>query len=223
MAGAAIFAAGAGLVHAAWLAESVQEEDAVLVTFDPQSRDTTYSSVRGTCRISWIAPGSEIDRGVIRQRSQCTLPLPEQIPLISNVLRKVLESAPGAGTPRTLFWGRLSPDGPHDSVLSMRLAAAAKRSREWDAIRGRPRTGNENTAVRKLANEAAIYAELREMFREAGLDIQVAYVEKVLVVAAGKLPFLDQLSASGVKAADRLPYDCMAWFSISKLVGPRVP
>jgi hypothetical protein len=42
-------------------------------------------------------------------------------------------------------------------------------------------------------------------------------VEKVRVLEAGKLPFYDQLKQKGVAATDRLPFDCMAWFSLSAL------
>ena len=52
------------------------------------------------------------------------------------------------------------------------------------------------------------------MFRRRGLDIQVAAVEKVLISAAGQLPFYERLPKGEVKAADKLPYDCMTWFSI---------
>jgi hypothetical protein len=193
-----------------------QKVDEVLVTFDAQSRETTYTAVSGSCRIRWIVSGFEINRGVVRHRSQCSLPLPEQIPLISKVMGRVLRDSSGADTPRTLFWGRLDPDGQQDHVLAMRLAVAAKRSELWDASRGRARTGNVNILVRKLANEAPIYAELREMFRRSGLEIQVAAVEKVLVAGAGQLPFFEQLPRSEIKATDKLPYDCMTWFSITR-------
>jgi hypothetical protein len=189
---------------------------AVTVTFDPQSRETTYTAVSGECRVDWVLSGFEINRGVVRHRSRCSLPLPEQIPLISAVMSRVLEDARGADAPRTLFWGRLYPDGKPDYALAMRLALAAKRSKLWDASRGRPRTGNVNLLVRQLANEAPIYGELRAMFRERGLDIQVVSVEKVLISPAGQLPFFDRLPKGEIKAADNLPYDCMTWFSIVK-------
>lgn len=204
MAGAALLAAADGRAQ-------------VVVTSDPESRETTYTVESGLCRISWIVSGFEINRGVVRHRSQCSLPLPQQVPLIAKVMDRVFGDSSGTGTPRTLFWGRLYPDGRQDFVLAMRLAVAAKRSALWDASRGRARTGNENNLVRKLANEALIYAELRDMFRGSGLDIQVAAVEKVLVIPAGQLPFFEQLPKDEVKETDKLPYDCMTWFSITKL------
>jgi hypothetical protein len=114
-----------------------------------------------------------------------------------------------------LSWGRLYPDGKPDPTLAVRLAVAAKRSPQWDAARGRPSGGDPNGFVRKLANDAMIYAELRE-FRKAGLDIRISVVEKVLVLPARQLPFFDRLAAEGVKPADRLPFDCITWFAISQ-------
>jgi hypothetical protein len=42
-------------------------------------------------------------------------------------------------------------------------------------------------------------------------------VEKVRVLEAEKLPFYARLKQKGVTPADRLPFDSMAWFSISPL------
>jgi hypothetical protein len=200
-----------GLACAAALAAAT-----VTVTFDTESRETTYTATSGACRVDWILSGFEINRGVVRHRSRCGLPLPQQIPLISAVMDRVLAEARGADEPRTLFWGRLCPDGQQDYTLSMRLALAAKRSKLWDATRGRPRTGNVNLLVRQLANDAQIYGELRAMFRNRGLDIQVAAVEKVLISPAGQLPFFVQFPKGEVNDADNLPYDCLTWFSIAK-------
>lgn len=216
---AALGGAGARSAWGDWL----QDADAVLVESDPGHQQTTYSIAKGTCRIHWVVFTSGINLGVVLQRSDCTLPLPEQIPLISRVLGKVLENASSVGVFRTLFWGRLYPDGRPDPELAMRLAVAAKRSALWDAARGLPKTTeNLNTFIRKLANEASIYAELREAFRKAGLDLQVVAVEKVLVLRAKALPFFERLPKSEIRPTDRLPYDCMTWLSVKK-AGPQPP
>ena len=59
-----------------------------------------------------------------------------------------------------------------------------------------------------------IYPELRALFREYGRDIEMASVEKVLVLRAGQLPFFDRLQKGGALAGDKLPFDCQAWFTI---------
>mgnify|MGYP001585596063 CR=1 FL=1 len=192
------------------------DQIAVRVQHDPSLRDTNYSVTKGTCRISWVVYASELNKNVIHQHARCNLPLPEQMPLISGIMSKLLESAPGLGMYRTLSWGRLYPDGQPDPTLAMRLMLAAKRSAMWDASRGRPRTGDVNGFVRKLANEALIYPELRAAFRQAGLDVEIVSIEKVLVLPAGRLPFFDRLPGSEIRAADKLPFDCQIWFSISR-------
>jgi len=189
--------------------------DDVLVEHDSELRDTNYTVAAGDCRISWKVYGSETNRGVIRHRSDCGLTLGEQAPLMAKVLRKVMETKGEAAQFRTLSWGRLYPDGARDATLAVRLALAAKRSAEWDAARGAPRGGDINGWVRKLANDALIYKELRPIFREVGLEIRLASVEKVLVLPAGGLPFFERLREGGAQAKDKLPFDCQAWFSVS--------
>ena len=152
-------------------------KDDVRVEYDSELRDTNYTVVAGDCRLSWKVYGSETNRGVIQHRPDCGLTLGEQAPLIAKVLRRVMESKAEAAQFRTLSWGRLYPDGARDATLSVRLALAAKRSAEWDAARGAPRGGDINGWVRKLANDALIYEELRPVFREVGLEIRLAGVE----------------------------------------------
>ena len=190
-------------------------EDDVLVEHDSELRETNYTVAAGDCRIFWTVYGSETNRGVIRHRSDCGLTPGEQAPLIAKVLRKVMETKVEVAQFRTLSWGRLYPDGARDATMAVRLALAAKRSAEWDAARGAPRGGDINGWVRKLANDALIYEELRPVFREVGLEIRLASVEKVLVLQAGGLPFFEKLRAGGAQARDKLPFDCQAWFSVS--------
>jgi hypothetical protein len=189
-------------------------EGGVLVEHNSGLLETNYTVRSAGCTISWEIYESEANRGVIRQRSDCELTLSEQAPLIEKVLRKVMETDVDAAQFRTLSWGRLYPDGARDATMAVRLALAAKRSSEWDAMRGAPRSGDINGWARKLANDALIYEELKRIFTEAGLDIRMANVEKVLVQPARDLPFFDRLRAGGVQASDKLPFDFQAWFSM---------
>jgi hypothetical protein len=186
----------------------------VAVEHDPGLRETSYTIGSGACRITWTVSATEANGGVIRQRADCGLPFAEQVSLISKVMRRVMGSDPEAAKVRTLFWGRLYPDGARDSTLAVRLALAAGRSAQWDAARGAPRNGDANGFVRQLANDALIYEELRQAFQQSGLEIRLVSVEKVLVLPAGRLPFFESLQEGGLRAEDRLPFDCMAWFSI---------
>ena len=204
-------------VCAATANHAFPQSEAVIVTPDPASGETAYSTNAGECRIGWIVSHTELNRRVIRHRSDCSLPFADQMPLIGGLLERILHDEPGIGAAPTLFWGRLYPDGHPDPALATRLAIAAKRSPEWDAAHGRPVSGNVNLFVRKLANDAQIYAELQELFQKFGLEIGVAAVEKVLIGRAAELPFLRPLP-KGVQAGDRLPYDCMVWLSIRPAV-----
>ncbi len=201
--------------------QGVSHDEDVLVERDPESADVIYTIASDDCRISWTVFGSETNRGVIRHRSDCGLPLAEQAPRIGKVLRKVME----AGAFRTLSWGRLYPDGARDATMALRLAAAAVRSKEWDRTRGVPRGGDINGWVRRLANDASIFEELRPLFRDAGLEIELSSVEKVLVLQAGQLPFAGSLREAGARPNDRVPFDCQVWFSVrpARATGQRRP
>jgi hypothetical protein len=197
-----------------------QEE--VIVGPNPDPAETDYRIDVKNCTITWRVSSSEPNRGVIGQHSDCALSLGEQAPLIAKLLGKVLETRE-AGQLHTLFWGRLYPygnPGNPDATMAVRLALAAKRSPQWDSARGRPRNGEVdgwvgvNGWVRTLANDAAIYKELQRVFAEAGLQLRLSSVEKVLIFRAGEMPFFETLRKSGVRASDLLPFDCLTWFSV---------
>jgi hypothetical protein len=197
-------------------------EGEVVVEHDSTLRVTDFSIASGECRIEWTVYATELNRGVIHHRADCTLPLAEQVPLMAKVMGRLLESDADSTRFRTLSWGRLYPDGKPDTTLAVRLALAAKRSAQWDVSRGVPRNGDVNGFVRTLANDAKIYEELRPVFRQFGLTLELASVEKVLVLPAGRLPFFESLRHRGVRARDKVPFDCMAWFSI-RAAGPGTP
>ncbi len=139
-----------------------------------------------------------------------------RLQLLEHICREFFQNRENAEAFRTLFWGRLEPDTPNGSrELSLRLALAAHQSPDWDARRGRPRSGDFNGFVKALANSALIYPELKELFEHFHKTLRFSCAEKVLVMEAGKLPFYEQLKQHGVKASERLPFDCMAWFSVT--------
>lgn len=77
------------------------------------------------------------------------------------------------------------------------------------------KAGDINGFVRDLANREMIYPELKDLFERFNRTIRFSCAEKVLVGKAGKPPFYDALKVHGVGAEDKLPFDCMTWFSIS--------
>ncbi len=189
--------------------------ESVVVEVDSDFAQTTYSIAREDCDIRWIVYSSDANRGVIGHRSECRLPLAGQAPLLAALLEKLLERSPHPNGYHTLFWGRLHPDGKPNPEMAMRLMLSAKRSAAWDTARGAPRNGGINGFVRDVLNQASAYAELKDVFHKAGLDLRVSAVEKVLVLRAGELTFYDRFQGSEIQAADRLPFDCMAWFAIT--------
>jgi hypothetical protein len=175
--------------------------------------ETTYEVRSGACRIRWIVARSGVNQGIAQHRAACSLPLTEQIALNARILEKVLESEP---TFRTLFLGRLTPF----PELSVRLAAAARHSAEWDARRGRPRSSTPTAAYLLeifASGEPAVFAEWKRLFEDRRLAFAVSGVEKVSVGAAGALPYFSELTARGVTADDRVPFDCLVWFSATRL------
>jgi hypothetical protein len=192
--------------------------DEVSVKRDSGRHEVHYEVSAGDCRIRWTLFESETNRGVVRHVSDCALALPEQAPLIAKLLAKAVGNA-GAEGIRTISWGRLEPDGARDHTLARRLALAARLSSGWNAAKGMPRGGDINGWVRKLANDTAIYDELRPVFQARGLEIRLAGVEKVLVLPAGRLPFFEELRKQGVRESEKVPFDCQAWFSVRPAAG----
>jgi hypothetical protein len=182
---------------------------------DPVRKARIYSITEGDCRIVWTVFGSAPNRGIVQERSVCRSPLSEQLPARSRLLAAVMSDAPER--PHTYVWGRLTPDQPRDDFeMAFRLALAAHHSPSWDSKLGRPRSGQVNALIVQLANRNMIYPELNQLFNARGLELRFADAEKVLILSAGRLSFFDRLKAAGVDATESLPFDCLAYFAISK-------
>lgn len=193
-----------------------QNTASVSVEASPYQDATLYKIASGDCSITWTAYGSELNRGVVKHSSRCPDPLSSQLPLMTEILKEFLAKDAHAAVFRTLFWGGLVPEaGPSALEMPLRLALAAFRSPGWDTRKGRPRKGDINGFVKDLANREVLYPELKELFGRFQKDITLASVEKVRVMKSKDLPFYDRLKAEGVRPSARLPFDCMAWFSVS--------
>jgi len=183
---------------------------------------THYRASRGGCVITWIAYDAGLNKGVVKHSSQCPEPLSSQLPLLTAICEFFLIRDRNAPALRTLFWGGLVPESSPSSLeMPLRLALAAYKSAGWDAKNGRPKNGDINGFVKDLANRKLIYPELQELFKGFHRVITLSAVEKVRVLEARKLPFYDQLRKQGIQAADKLPFDCMAWFSVSGADGAK--
>lgn len=197
---------------------SADEIPPVTVAYSALDQATIYSASSGDCYVKWIAYNAGPNQGVVKHSPRCAAPLAEQLPLLIKICAKLFDSDRNAPPFRTLFWGGLIAERkPASHELPLRLALAAYQSPGWDVKKGKPKNGDINGFVRNLANQTPIYPELKDLFRLFHRHITLASVEKVRVMEAEKLPFYDQLKHKGVTASDRLPFDCMAWFSISTL------
>ncbi len=178
--------------------------------------ETVYLLGDASCEVNLTVHRSELNRGIVHVRSKCALSWERQLFLFNKVLRKVLEDNKQADAFHTLFWGRLVPDPPEGpQQMSYRLALAAFQSPLWDKKLGQAKKGHENECVAELANGADIYRELRPIFAAFDRQIRFSSAEKVLIAEAENLPFFDALKKHGIQAKDRLPFDCLAWFSVS--------
>jgi hypothetical protein len=190
----------------------------VIVEPHPEYKETTYSIIDGDKnKISITTYQTELNKGIVRLRSNSNLPLKKQIDLLSKVLDRVWKDENKTEV-HTLFIGRLgNAFGEGNTQMSERLAMAAYRSPGWNKIKGKPVSGHENYFVVKLANQAMIYPELEEIFRKHGLSITFSSAEKVLMGSPTKyIPFGDSLKEQGVEDSATLPFDCLTWFKISK-------
>lgn len=173
-----------------------------------------YTLHDGPCRLSLETFTSGLNRHVLRFRPDCPLPFAEQAARLALLFRHLLDHDPEPARFTTLFWGRLHPDAAKDATLARRLALAAHASPAWNPSTGRPRSGHANPFIRDLANQTLIYRELHEAFLAQNHEIRLSSVEKVLVLPARQLPFL-QLNTPA-----RLPFDAMAWFSLLPATAP---
>ncbi len=161
----------------------------VSVQPNPLYKETTYRILgRDEKDISFTVYQTELNEQVLRLRSNSTLPLEEQIGLISKLLDRIKKDRPLASF-KTLSIGRLIDAFGKDDTLSKRLIAAARPLSPIPFAK-------QNNAARDIMNKQMLYPELKELFEKYGIKIKVAAVEKVLV------------------NADGVPYDGMTWFSL---------
>jgi hypothetical protein len=188
----------------------------------PYNDATVYRIATGDCVITWTVYTTDLNRGVIKHFSRCSLPLAGQVPLLERIVKTVLEEDKSAKDLRTLFWGGLVPEQGGSSLeMASRLALAAHRSADWDTRTGRPKNGDLNGFVKDLANSEPISPEIQALFKGVGRTVAVASVEKVRVLKAKELPFFPELKTRGVQEWERLPFDGMVWFSVKDGHGKR--
>jgi hypothetical protein len=184
--------------------------DMIEVKMEQQANgDTIYTASIGhgeSCIIQW----DFYKAGWVRHRSQCRLPLKEQIPLIQRILAEVSKDRVRFDRMGPFSLGRIS----EHSELSLRLAIAAHKSPLWDSRTGRPKSGRkENSAVLQIAEQNSIFREFDQALARFNRKLTLRAAEKVLILPASKLDFFDRLKPLGVRDTDRLPFDFVPFFS----------
>jgi hypothetical protein len=205
-------AAGLLLFHCAIGTAQVAGDDVRVTDLLLARGDVEYEIRSGAdCRIRWVVSRTGVNAGIAQLRSDCRLTMSEQLSLQSKVLARVAADEPGL---RTLFWGRLGKW--HE--WSGRLALAAARSAAWNAKAGKPKAGQSADAfVLSLMSQTDLFSELQQLLAALHLQVKVSGIEKVSVTAAGSLPsFAEHLAPAGVSASDKVPFDCLIWFSVER-------
>lgn len=194
-----IGAAVIGALTVLWL-NVINPLPRVVVKPNPEYKEIAYYIRDEHGKISLTTYQSKLNKGLIRLRSNSDAPIKVQTIYLSLILDRMFKDIDKSDL-RTLFIGRLINTFGNDRTMSERLAQAAAGSYLWDPQNGRPITGHANPTVKKIANGANIYKELRKTFNKYGLDISVSGMEKVLI---------DKRSGGLV------PIDAMTWFRISQ-------
>jgi hypothetical protein len=207
-----LLATGLLLFHCATASAQVVASDVQVTDLLATRGEVEYEIHSGAdCRIRWVVSRTGINAGIAQLRSDCRLSMSEQLSVQSKILARVAADEPGL---RTLFWGGLGkwPE------WSERLALAAARSSSWDAKTGRPKAGQGVDAfVLSLISQTDIFSEFEQVLADLHLRIKVSGAETVSVTRAGSLPFFSAyLAPAGVSAADKLPFDCLTWFSVER-------
>ncbi len=138
--------------------------------------------------------------------TQCTLTRGQ----LAALLQEFLGRTESLTTPfHSLFLGRLV-DHPW---LSRYLAERALADPNWDAESGRPRTGEINAFVRTILTSADAIALLQSLFDGTGYTVTGVSVEKVLVMPANGIAWLDT-SRTGL-----VPFDALTHVTLERVQG----
>jgi len=98
--------------------------------------------------------------------------------------------------------------------MSVRIALRAGTSRKWDHRFGRPKASFTNSFVMGLARDDDTYSELKSLFEEQQLQIQLESMEKISIAGVGDLPHRDILTAEGFSPEWLVPYDAVLHFRV---------
>ena len=183
----------------------------------------TYSLEKDGCSICWEVSVDRNNKKITLRTRQpigvkCSYPFIEQLPLHRKIFDEIFRDWE-KNQFHTLFVGplyRIEPAG----TWNIRIALASADSSDWmDWCKHYPNHSSGksiNQIFVELANQADVYRELKSLFKEFVLKIELNSVEKVFNGKVKDLPFSQELKSKGLKGNHRLIYDAgMIYFSIS--------
>ncbi len=94
--------------------------------------------------------------------------------------------------------------------LSRYLAEQALADGNWDAVRGMPRNGDINGFVRSTLTTPAALALLQSVFEGTGYTVTGVSVEKVLVLPANSMPWLE------TSHTELVPFDALTFVRLER-------
>jgi len=165
------------------------------------------------CRASLERPKN--NPSYLHFRHACGQSLQEKSILLISMIEILVPDFTERSTIHTLFVGRLLLTFPD---IAQRVAKAASELTEWDPQRAWKEPGYSNRIFFQLLKQPHIFQEIKGALATFGYEVQVAWVEKVLMAEPKDLLFGAWLLAQGADPKTKLPFDAMVWFNLSNPV-----
>jgi hypothetical protein len=159
------------------------------------------------CQPSFEVPLNKTEKWGLVYQSNCSLPPSQLLPLISKLLDIVTKKV-DLDMVGSVFWGSI-----YNSEFSSRLAIAALRSPEWDRKKGQPKSLPLHSFIERLMIEERVFGDVIDIFAQHGVYLDVLSVEKVGILEVKETNLFEKLNMIGVDSNDKLPIDCLVWFS----------
>jgi hypothetical protein len=183
--------------------------------------DEAFVAEQGGCRVQWNAvedkplPGEAQPRRYLSAK-RCGFSFQDQLPLHRAILMAI-DSKWKLSSFRSVGWG--SFQNGEDVSWNLPIATASAKSREYRDYRLHyPNSRlNLNAFFVEEANTLNVYAPLKNLFGEFGIELKLDGVEKVFTPKAEKLPVQQELRELGIAGGERVVWDVgSSWFRMKK-------
>jgi len=183
--------------------------------------DEAFVAEQAGCRVQWNAVEEKPLPGEARPKrylsaKRCGLRFQDQLPLHRAIL-KAIDSKWKLSSFDSLGWG--SFQNGEDVSWNLPIAAASAKSGEYRDYRLHYSNSrlNLNAFFVEEANRLNVYAPLKTLFGEFGIELKLAGVEKVFTPKAEKLPIQQDLRELGIAGSERVVWDVgSSWFKMKK-------